>query len=481
MQRGRTSGRAALIRCAALVAGLLSPGAACAQGAPGTGSLHGIAFDSLAMRPMRGVQVVAVRENDASSGATNFAVTDATGGFAWPALAEGRYLVQVSGAWPDSAGLAPLVSEVVVHDGEASTVIAATPSARTLRALLCTGPATDTTDGGIYTGVVREVGTGTPLPNARVLAFWNDISVAKGARRVRALRRGAVVRTDADGVFRLCGLPVGLAMDVQAQYDTARYTGVVRLAIPASGVLVRGMLVDTAPGARRLGRVAGRVTADGETSLAAAHAWSADGSRSALTDANGRFALDSLPLGTQAITVTKVGFAPLDTVLDIGGAGPAVLVARMSPLGVMLDSIRTIATRAADNVQLSAVARGFNDRKAAGFGVFLTADEIARRDPPRTSTLFNFVRGFHVATDPQQLDFHVESSRGQVGLPSPDGTPRPPCRPLVYVNGNRMPDAGDVDIVSPSDILGIEVYQVGEPSPAQFPTGQCGAVLIWTR
>jgi hypothetical protein len=52
------------------------------------------------------------------------------------------------------------------------------------------------------------------------------------------------------------------------------------------------------------------------------------------------------------------------------------------------------------------------------------------------------------------------------------------CAPAVYVDG--MPGPA-IDDISPLAIHGIEIYSSSAEVPAKYPTGGCGAILIWTK
>lgn len=71
----------------------------------------------------------------------------------------------------------------------------------------------------------------------------------------------------------------------------------------------------------------------------------------------------------------------------------------------------------------------------------------------------------------------------------PDEDPyNKPCFPTVWIDGllfasakNEQPAYID-DLVDPSDIAGMEVYQSAARIPVQFNIGgTCGVIVIWTR
>lgn len=72
----------------------------------------------------------------------------------------------------------------------------------------------------------------------------------------------------------------------------------------------------------------------------------------------------------------------------------------------------------------------------------------------------------------------VTSRRGRVSVEA-GAQEKPVCTLDVFIDGRRS-DVSDIQQIPPSLIHGIEVHDVAT-MPAQYHSGQCGGVLIWTR
>ena len=121
------------------------------------------------------------------------------------------------------------------------------------------------------------------------------------------------------------------------------------------------------------------------------------------------------------------------------------------------------------NRRLTPAARRFYDRaERAGFGNFITRDDIERTHPIRITDLFTRIAGIQTAP---MMGGNSVTVRGN-------------CRPSVFVDGVRVNGYRTIDdLVQPLDVEGIEVYKSAHTAPAEY-TGLragCAVVLIWTR
>jgi outer membrane receptor for ferrienterochelin and colicin len=110
----------------------------------------------------------------------------------------------------------------------------------------------------------------------------------------------------------------------------------------------------------------------------------------------------------------------------------------------------------------------FWERRARGFGTFVTRDEIERLG----------------ATDFVQLLRHypsvrVTSSRGQQDVRFNRGGD---CPPQYWVDGMPLERASARDF-TPYNVEAVELYPGSATIPGRFARGPgaCGAIVIWTR
>jgi hypothetical protein len=99
------------------------------------------------------------------------------------------------------------------------------------------------------------------------------------------------------------------------------------------------------------------------------------------------------------------------------------------------------------------------------YGLFLTREEIGRRESGRASAV--------LATIP-----------GLTAGPGGEVRARGACSPAAFLDGIRLAGgASAVDAwVRPSDLEAVEAYLEGQPpTPFRGTSSQCGVVILWTR
>jgi hypothetical protein len=129
---------------------------------------------------------------------------------------------------------------------------------------------------------------------------------------------------------------------------------------------------------------------------------------------------------------------------------------------------------------------GYDSRRKAGIGQFISEEEIQRRGVFDTEQALWNVLGARVNWDGHEnvVRFTRPSGSGRSG-----GTFSTLCAPAYWVDGIAMPRPvpgfpEDVNtFVKPRDIRGIEVYTSPSQAPPQSrqPDADCGVVMIWTK
>lgn len=247
---------------------------------------------------------------------------------------------------------------------------------------------------------------------------------------------------------------------------------------PAAGLQLRGTVRDSA----------GRV-------VAGAQVRHLEGDESVSATDDGRFHLTRVPDGTHTLEVRAVGYTPRTLRLVVGpdrGEELDVVLRRVTA-AYLLDSVRVTSTPT-----LRIAAREFeerlHDRRMNGWR--FTAADIARLHPVYASDVLRTVPGITVVGEGPLAK--VISTRGITTLPPGGGPPKPtivrgPSRSQaelakapgfgecvrVFLNGARI--NGEVNMMPPSTLRGIEVYRSVD-APVQY-TGfdTCAVVLLWTK
>ncbi len=189
----------------------------------------------------------------------------------------------------------------------------------------------------------------------------------------------------------------------------------------------------------------------------------------AMTNTAGRYVLSDVWPGRTAVRVRRVGFAPV--ILNV-----SVTAGDTTRADFMLGSVAALP-----KTQVSAEAnRGkmteFNDRRSRGIGLFVTRDEIERRQPSSMSEMLRNLPGVSVSQrptgvpQPVHMDRSASSSKGGV------------CHVQLFVDGLPYPE-GNVDDFPPETVEGVEIFRGASEIPASFRTRDagCGLISIWTR
>ncbi|HEX5869225.1 MAG TPA: carboxypeptidase-like regulatory domain-containing protein [Longimicrobium sp.] len=185
--------------------------------------------------------------------------------------------------------------------------------------------------------------------------------------------------------------------------------------------------------------------------------------RSALSDSDGRFALEAPGAGVYRLRASRLGYrtgtsAPVDLV------GNAVLPVelRLSSRAVQAEPLTVTGVPRSRRLE----SQGFYERKDQ-FGPdglksaqFLEQEDIERHNPFSVADIFKQdIPGVWYGSN------GLEMRRG--------------CRPALFVNGWRT---AALDVASPRSVAGIEVY-TGLAIPARYllDANGCGVILLWTK
>jgi hypothetical protein len=186
------------------------------------------------------------------------------------------------------------------------------------------------------------------------------------------------------------------------------------------------------------------------------------------TDASGRFEMASLPVGTHALEVRRIGFAPQQLPVHLASRSPTSVDVVLEKPVRMLDAVRVTARTLYSRRQSE-----IDQRRRRGFGHFIMREELERSAASRVTDVLRRVPGVRVYTT-QGSDV-VTFARGD----NMSG----PCRPTVFMDGHRLGSGEDIDfLASVSSLETIEVYTSGTQAPVEFwSTSGCGVIVLWTR
>ncbi len=404
--------------------------------------------------------------------------SDSLGRYSIAHVPPGKYLIGFVDPTLSELGLSMIEEQLDIGATPIDHVRLAIPGQHAMHDKIC-GPSKASDSSGVMVGLVRDASTGMPVGLSTVVVIWRELTIDKAG--LHNDRRQAPAKTTPTGWFALCGLPFGTPLETRAEFG-ARTTGFIEVEVPLHGVLERNfdMGTDTAAAAdvhtaasplgdamrHGTARLAGTVRDSAGRFLQGAHVtlW---GSGTTVTDARGRFDLDSLPSGTGTIEARYLGFEPKQAVVDLAPGRTDTVHVVMSKTVKVLAAVRVYADRAT-----TAKLREFEARRKHGIGRYYTDLDIAKARPMLLTDFFYLVPGIRVQSQ-SGLDYQLLSTQS--------ASIRGPCAPDVWIDGVRMDTGFSVnEMVRPDQVAGIEVYDAAS-TPPEYLVGACGAILIWTK
>ncbi len=186
-----------------------------------------------------------------------------------------------------------------------------------------------------------------------------------------------------------------------------------------------------------------------------------------VTHENGRFRILGLPAGSYVVVANRLGYTPATVRIDLAPgdtARPSITLEHTAP---MLDTMKAVASRPRSMKQSE-----FWERRNAGIGHSMNADEIDRRNSPWTKELLRTFVGVGFKNDAIAMNTRAGIARD--------------CPFRFYVDGvpKAAPVNIDHDLPSSKDLAGIEVFTSIATVPPQYAMaggGSCGVILLWTK
>lgn len=466
-----------LTRCSLLLsAALAAPAIAQSQPPAVRTKVVGEVIDSTTGQPLAGATIQLVAADQ--PGKILAARTDDRGTFLVDSVAAGVYLAGFLHPRLDALGIESPLLRVEVTAAELVRLTLGTPSARTIISARC-GSAAAGPLAGLFFGTVRDARTGQAVSGARIRAQYTETVVtAKGLDRRPQAQLGTAT---AEGAFAVCALPTNSRIIARA-IAASDSSGFVELTVPATGLLVRDLYVGaptrTQPAAttgqtravtvqlQGSARLRGVVRGSTGKPIAGARLVVGGSGREEPTNANGQYAMASLPEGSYTLEARAVGFQPLRVPVDLLAGAESTADLTLTALTPTVDTLRVRADR-------TVPLEEFNRRRRLGFGYFVDEEAVKQKAPTYMADIFRGTPG--VVTMPGQFGRDRVLLRG-TGMTGD-------CPPAVFVNGLFINiEDGDMDpMINPKDVRAVEIYARTSSIPVQFQTRNgCGSVVIWT-
>lgn len=435
----------------ALVGGMLCVAGVAPAQAPVR--LRGVAYDSVASRPLAGAMI--------TLDAVRTAFADDSGAFAFDSVAPGSVLIEMTHAVLDSMGLPGVAVRVRVADG-AAPIIVAVPSFGTLWRAACGDRAAPRDSGFVY-GTVRAATDGSTVPRTEVALSWSELRV-RNVSDVSGRRIRSETESDANGEYSVCGVPLDEGMRLEARL--AESASAALDIIPTGLRIIRRDLLlaptDTANATAR-GTIVGTVLrAEGGPFEGATIVL--DDVPAGRSGADGRFSITGVVVGTHQVEVLGVGAKPQIVVVDVLAGAQAVVAATLTRV-TRLEEVRVVASP-----WQMRVVQGIEDRKRTGFSHFFDSTFVSKR-----ISIGSAVHGLGGVN----VQFGRFSNQFNIIMRTPGGRP---CTPQVRIDGH-LADMERLQLVNPSDVGVLETYPRASSVPQELQAGlsNCGMVVVWTK
>ena len=439
--------------------------AAPAPAKTGRAGISGVIIDSLNLRYLSGAEVII-------QGANVSRITDSVGRFRVDSLAPGTYQVGVFHPLLDTLGISLATQPFHLGADSASFISLAIPSAATIIRRACPAPGPRAQGTSAVIGHVTDPETLAPVAGADVSIAWSQLEVSKaiGVRRTPRVLRDS---TNAQGEFKICGVPNDMKATLQARKGGAVTAEIpIELGDEETELFARTMLLSSRDSGAKTGNavVSGRVILEGSTSNAGSRVEVVGTDVIAMTNENGDFTIRNLPSGSHVLLARHIGFGAETVPVDLSSREAQKVAIKLPKYVAIIDPVVVTARRttALDKV-------GFNQRVKSGMGFYLGPDQIQAIHPNYLTDILRRVPSLKIVSTP--TGDIVTGSRGVTSLGS--GCVQ------YYVDDMPWTSAtpGDInDFVNGNEVVGIEVY-AGPGAPAQYTRAMqdCTTVVIWTK
>lgn len=300
-------------------------------------------------------------------------------------------------------------------------------------------------------------------PISGVLVFMDGavspvMTGAVGAFRLEVLRPGTYVLS-----LRKAGFaPRTFKLPITRNDGDRRDVGVIMLEPgPDPTATVSGRVMDA---------IRGRPVRDAVVEV--------NGDMVAVTNADGIFNVLQVPLawGPNQFHVRHLSYA--DVTNELWLVNPDDLFALdVALIPVPVGVLPEIVVEVDRTLMVYGRMRPFYQRRASGFGNFITRPEIEARNPIEVTDLFRGMVGVTVRAD-GLTNVQITFSRASQGFGEPCDSPD------IYLDGAIVQGGFFLNnLLNPDQIEGIEVYRSTITTPPQFqkPGSTCGSIVIWTR
>jgi hypothetical protein len=200
----------------------------------------------------------------------------------------------------------------------------------------------------------------------------------------------------------------------------------------------------------------------------------------AMTDSLGFYRIAAPGAGPYKLHLSRIGFAPTQTatlmLVQDSTINRDVFLKQISQTLAPVDiSEKPIVTATAANPHKFDL---FLQRRARGFGFFLTHDQIKTKINFKLQQLLQSIPGIKVRQIGTTFVLQSQHCPGK-GIPGAGNDPA--RKPIIFVDGHLTAGQEQLDLINSSQIEGLEVYQGASEMPSEAIGQACFAIFIWLR
>ena len=433
----------------------------------GTSAIMGVVLDSLNGRFLSRADVIV-------DGAKKALVTDSVGRFRLDSIPAGTYQVGVFHPMLDTLGISLATQPFHVGPDSVSFIVLSVPSAATIIRRACPVRPARSQGTSAVIGHVTDPETLQPVSGADVSIAWMQLEVSKeiGVRRTPRVLRDS---TDAQGSFRICGVPSSVKATLQAKKRGAVTAEIpIELGDAESELFARTLLLSAVDSGVKTGNatVSGRVVLEGAPSNGGSRVEVMGTDVVVLTNENGDFTIRNLPSGSQVLLARHLGFGAETVPVDLSSHTQQKVTIKLPKFVAVMDPVTVTARR-----QGSLDKTGFNQRMKSGMGYYLGPQQIQQLHPNRVTDILRTVPSLRVSYSAQGET--VESSRGVSSF-----TGGGCIQYFVDDSPWQSTSPGDVNqFINGNEVVAVEVYN-GPGTPGQYTRagqGDCTTIVLWTK
>jgi len=175
----------------------------------------------------------------------------------------------------------------------------------------------------------------------------------------------------------------------------------------------------------------------------------------------GQFTHAGMKAGVYVMQARAVGYAPGTWVIELADRETLTVAIELEAAPISLAGVTVEAPTAQRGMA------GFNLRRAAGRGIYVTEEDIKRVNPTRLSDLLRNVSGVRLIC--RYTGCRIRMTRND-------------CQPDFFLDGYSANNSTFLEMPVVG-ITGIEIYRTITETPVDFlrGTNTCGTIAIWTK